>query len=203
MQLRVCHRDNLCDHRSDRFLLAKDQRITRLNIIWTVRLDNAQDRAAKKHAALCRDRIPAFRVQVIDAVGKHEAEAAWPVALTMPLADIPNRRGEPPQRVPNLRLIRHRRTSGFKGLLRIPDSQSPLRLMSQDVQSKKHACLTADGNRSYLWPLPSNTISKAMAVVSGPLAGTLMRTALCSGAGSVSLASPSAEAAGPKLITTG
>ena len=70
---------------------AKHHRVTRFDVLRTMRLHDAQDVAPQKKAAAARHRIPAHRINVIDPIRQHETETRRLVPFAVPRAQIGQR----------------------------------------------------------------------------------------------------------------
>src|SRR5262245_32586675 len=93
------HADNLNRQSRHRLPVAKDHRITRMDIFRPMLLNHAQNIASKKDGVAVRDEIPLFAVEIVDPIGKSEAEAGRTVAFAMSVANISNGLGDASKRV--------------------------------------------------------------------------------------------------------
>lgn len=64
---------------------AKDDRVTRLDVIGAVLFNYAEDIASKEDSAFCGNGVPSCWVQVINAIGKGETitAGAMPIPVTL------------------------------------------------------------------------------------------------------------------------
>jgi hypothetical protein len=73
-------------HGGNRRLIAEDHGIPRLNVGRPVILNDTQNFASEKEAAMSGDCVPTLRVEVIDSVSEDETEAGRPMPFTVALA---------------------------------------------------------------------------------------------------------------------
>jgi hypothetical protein len=81
-------RDDLRRYGSHRLVCAKNQCITRHDIVRPVLTHDAQHVAPQGETAICGDRIPRGLVEEINAVGKREMKTARAMAFLVTFAPI-------------------------------------------------------------------------------------------------------------------
>jgi hypothetical protein len=95
--------DDLGRHHRHRLVAAEDRRVTRQDVVRAVLLQHAQHLASEEKAALCRDAVPTFAIEIIDAIRESETEARRTMAFPMARVQGPEGFGHLAERIGGLR----------------------------------------------------------------------------------------------------
>ena len=81
--MRARDADNLRREDRDWVFIAKNDRVSRLNILGPVLLDDPKHIPAQEDATLGGDRIPADRVEILHTIGKNETKPRRAMSVAM------------------------------------------------------------------------------------------------------------------------
>jgi hypothetical protein len=91
--------DNLSRQHRDRLFTAENNRISGLNVLGTMPLDDAEHVPSQEDTGFGSNHIPPERVEIVHPVRESETKASRTVPVSMPCLQITERRPQSVQRV--------------------------------------------------------------------------------------------------------